>query len=562
MSNNQAQDDDNNGESDGEEDELPEFTQEFVIEETGIDHKWNELHADASAVLNSTRRLAVCNMDWDFVKAQDLYILFKSFIPSDGHIKSVTVYPSEFGKERMAEEARLGPREIRGHSQSESQPFPELMEEMKKKKKKRKNNPDQQQVKRCSKEVEATQTEKLREYQLNRLRYYFAVVDCDSATTADNIYNECDGREYLLSSVRLDLRFIPDDMTFDDEPKEMFSEDQRVLDYQPHKFTSTALSQAKVDVTWDETDFDRLSRSVARLQHKELEAIVEENKYADIIAPPESDSEEDEDGHPEWLEDAMEENKEDGEKLLTEQEKISVYRRLLMAKLEEDEKKDKDGELDQEYVWQPGLKSAAVKKVQKKEKRQAEAGVVHEFLERRREKKRKKRMMKKTADETDEHVLDDDGVMMVESKGQKGAEDSSLRKRKKLSESGEDMAEDRAELELLVMGSSASRKQDGAATTKLRRKKKSKQKNWKEDDEEFVLDVNDQRFNALYTSHLFHIDPHSSQYKKTKNMNALVNEQIKRRAKQSIFDAQSHKMNTAKSKSHLLIESLKYKIKK
>lgn len=88
---------------------------------------------DRDNQVKSTRRIAVVNLDWDHVRAIHLYKVFSSLVSSTapsvkatahednersaqtsttvsrGQVLHVRVYPSEFGKERMAKEEKEGP---------------------------------------------------------------------------------------------------------------------------------------------------------------------------------------------------------------------------------------------------------------------------------------------------------------------------------------------------------------------------------------------------------------------------------------------------------------------
>ena len=61
---------------------------------------------------HATCRLALINCDWENLKASDFMSALQSFCPTGETVDRVTVYPSDFGKERMASEAVHGPPKI------------------------------------------------------------------------------------------------------------------------------------------------------------------------------------------------------------------------------------------------------------------------------------------------------------------------------------------------------------------------------------------------------------------------------------------------------------------
>jgi len=276
-----------------------------------------------------TRRFAVLNMDWDKLKAVDLLALFNSFKPKDGTILSVAIYPSEFGKARMAEEDRFGPQrafksaaptgatkpqatgkdeeeeddeeeeeedeeeeqeqeqehddeededeedEEEGDEDEEDEDEEDEDEEGEDEEDEDEEDEDEEDEEEDEEEEESDSQEasrpaqsapskkaaparnkelvdvgvvpeegdaanevdylQLRKYQIERLRYYYAVVECDSAATAEAIYDQCDGLEYEGSANMLDLRFIPDDISYDNEtPREVAT--QVPPSYRPIRF--------------------------------------------------------------------------------------------------------------------------------------------------------------------------------------------------------------------------------------------------------------------------------------------------------------------------------------
>jgi len=204
-----------------------------------------------------TKRLAMVNYDWENTKAPDVMLFLSSFVPRNGFIKSVKVYPSEFGLEKMKEEEKLGPQGIWKKDQVDE-------DELEKEKDDLDIDADAPWIFRDNENVDIDPI-KLRKYEKERLRYYYAVIECDSIGTAKTLYENCDGLEMELTSIKIDLRYIPNDTKFEREPKEVCTEVPATASVKC--FLNRAVHHTNVKLTWDEPKPNRFKE----LDQKEID---------------------------------------------------------------------------------------------------------------------------------------------------------------------------------------------------------------------------------------------------------------------------------------------------
>lgn len=276
---------------------------------------------------------------------------------------------------------------------------------------------------------------------------------------------------------------------------------------------------------------------------------------------------------------------------------IAKYKNLLndITKKEEAKKKNK---IEMEFSWGVNSKETASKNDSDDETfKGTELTPFEKIVEKKREKKRarkeKLRQLKKQQNESgedDSGSEDDlpDGIDLNDpyfaeefANGEFAPVKAKTSKSKKSRAHGGDDGEDDEEqkdLELLLDDDDhrahfslkkIQERENESKTSKKRRKQKLKQNKSSEDkaavQDDFQINTTDNRFAAIYSSHLFNIDPTDSHYRKTKAMETLIQEKLKR--KQSSSDAtndvtneepcEKKRKNVADS---ILVKSIKRKV--
>jgi hypothetical protein len=547
-----------------------------------------------------TSRIAVVNLDWDNIMAVDLMAVFSSFIRTGGKIEKLSVYKSEFGKERMEREEIEGPpREIfvkktqeegeEADSGDESEDEEELEEKIKK---------DLLQEDK-GEEFDSTA---LRQYQLERLRYYYAVAVCSDKETAHQIYESTDGTEYLSSANFFDLRFIPDDVGFDGKPRDEC--DSVPPRYRPTEFVTDALQHSKVKLTWDAEDTSR--KDIIKRAFGGSRAEIAENDLKAYIGSDSSEDEEEDVGG-----DAADDPK------LTKKELARRKMRAALGLPEEPTthlRESKSGPVgDMEITFNAGLsskeKGSIFENAPIKEETTAEAYVrkEKERKARRKEKAKARREGRDPAaapDDTDDPQeqqpdlgFDDPFFATDVATKEKAARSArkEARRQQREAKAAEDAskASERAALELLMTDNSADAPRvrldhfdinEIARAEKQQKKKKRSRKGKADDDgatmggrrggmqEGFEMDVADPRFKAVFESHEFAIDPSNPKFRGTEGMKRLLEEGRRKRKvrgdggnePESVERKQQRKSDAADHATDLkgLVENLKKKARR
>ncbi|KAG5934244.1 hypothetical protein E4U53_000728 [Claviceps sorghi] len=523
-----------------------------------------------------TNRIAVVNLDWDHVKSTDLMALFSSFLPDGGRerIVKISVYPSEFGKERMQQEELEGPpkalfKNEKGINDDDSDSDHGSESEDEKIKQELMQEGDDQDF----------DSDALRAYQLDRLRYYYAVMICSSPEAAQKIYEATDGTEYQSSSNVIDLRFVPDDVTFDDEPRD---ECDKVPDtYRPVEFVTNALQSSKVKLTWDMHPEEVSRKESINRAFTGSRADIEENDLRAYLASEDSEEEEEEEDDDDDDEDqagdeaAKKEGhdgaKADAPRLSKKELARQKMREALGLTSEPTSRKSKDGPVgDMEITFAPALSESKAKDGDKEET------TIEKYRRKEKERKEKKRQAAKAkrgvgeagGDDAEQSRVSEGGEGAGEQGTDLGFDDpfftaeapaarskASIRKEERLKkrqarEAAEaEAAAQKAQLKKVLAEDGNDNQADHLdhfdmnEIMRAEKKKKSKGKKAKakakakgheaEDrgglQEDFAMDVGDDRFQAVFDSHEFAIDPSNPRFTGTSGMRQLLEEGRKKR---------------------------------
>ncbi|CAN6168263.1 unnamed protein product [Urochloa humidicola] len=528
------QDEEESSSSDDDEDEDVYDDDECSVG-SDIAHYLMGRHDDTPMIDKETHRLAVVNMDWDHIKAVDLYMVMTSCLPKGGRVLSVSVYPSEFGLKSMEIESTQGPAALvnanvdgnvsddddkDGKNDDKDNTDDDDDEDIS-------NDEDDEDISNDDDDEDNTdydndeeevdsdkENNKLRAYELNRLKYYYAVVVCDSNATANHLYMTLDGTEFLKTANVFDLQFIPDSREFKHPARDVATE--APPSYKEPDFETRALQHSRVKLTWDEDEPERkkvLRRKFTDDQLDELDM---------YLASDDSASDDDD------VDNSDDDSLPNGgsKRKLTKEERLAL---LLDGGDKSDEEQTDDQ--DMEITFNTELEDLSKRVLERKSNEEKTVWEKHQ--EKMKEKRKARKRGLQDEDDSDHYTSEDepdedDDFFAAEQSDEEPKPSKSKKHKAKAKDKGKRKGKDdsteehlepeatKEELELLVAGDQDTA--SGAKGYNLKRKKGKKGKKGKEESVEDKLpDIDlskDDRFSEMFTSHLFALDPTDPQYKR------------------------------------------------
>ncbi|CDW77800.1 UNKNOWN [Stylonychia lemnae] len=418
--------------------------------------------AESEEQVEIGKRLALTNMDWDNLTAVDILSLFTSLCKGDMFIQKVEIYPSLFGLEQMKKDSLYGPpKEILDVAPPKNFKKGKVMGE-----------DENEFLDDDEKAAMGFNSSQLRKYEIQKMKYFYAVIYCSSKKTAKKLFDEYNGFEFEQSNLRLNLSFVADDLKFPQKLKEKATEVPAGYQFRGANTLSKALNHTNVKMTWDQDDPKRQQKFQKLMERDESD--IDEDEFKEFLASGSED------------EAGMEDQ---------DQDKIEQYRQKLLGALSgasgdikdvfrkrdlQDDDENDDQQLDIKFNVGFG-EDVGKKLLQDKKTRKEEQGESdwQKYQRKRKEKRKEKKVNAKEKQKQSKiEIFEDEN-------------DEQAKKRK-------------AQLELII-----GTKNNGMG--------------------EFKADTKDKRFNAVLKGKDFALDPTHKNFRKVADGEFIKEQKIKRR---------------------------------
>ena len=120
------------------------------------------------------------------------------------------------------------------------------------------------------------------------MKYYYAIVSCNSQQTAFSLIDEFNGFEFENTNIKLNMSFVPDHIKFEQEVKDEVDTVPEDYDYQLNCF-NRALGHTSVKLTWDQDDKSRQQKLAMASKIDPNDSDAEDKYYRQFIAPASED---------------------------------------------------------------------------------------------------------------------------------------------------------------------------------------------------------------------------------------------------------------------------------